>query len=460
MIAYHNLLDQNPWWQDSNYAPMEADWPRRHIFDRIQKNLKKDLAILITGLRRTGKSSIQRQLIADLLEDGVPGEKILYFSFDKYAVDKTPEALEFIITTFVEQRLKQKIFAIADKVYLFLDEIQYVEYWQDIVKRYYDQNKNLKFILTGSQSTKLKGKSKESLAGRIIEYSLSVLEYQEYLKISGQDLPVHTIWDFGLTGYDELYDYHYMHGPALQTSLPAYLCYGQFPEIAALHNEDIKFAYDYIREAVLGKILEQDIPHHYGIEKVQAFKAMAHHLLTNSSSIFEIKNIGGDLGLAKTTAEKYLSYLREGFLVDVLYQYTRSEIKKGRLLKKAYATSVNFIAAVNNYQPDYYDKAPEIFGKLIETFVWHRLKQRFYKIFLWRKGEKEIDFLGRLTDEKQDLLPIEVKFSNRIKDKELKTILTFADKKQCATALITTRDLLDRRTTGNVNVLFVPYYLL
>ncbi len=69
-------------------------------------------------------------------------------------------------------------------------------------------------------------------------------------------------------------------------------------------------------------------------------------------------------------------------------------------------------------------------------------------------------FLGQFTGEKQDLLPIEVKFSNQIKDKELKTILTFADKKQCATVLITTRDLLDRRTFDNVNVLFVPYYLL
>ncbi len=461
-MSYNDILDQNPWWRDPLYVPEEAAWPRREMFSRLEQDMSRRFALLVTGLRRTGKSTILRQLIALLLNSGVSPDHILYFAFDKYSVAKTPDALEFVIKSFIERHLVKKVFEIDARVFLFLDEIQYVDYWQDIIKRFYDQNSNFKFILTGSQSVRLKGKTRESLAGRLIEYFLPVLNYQEYLNIANLDIDkAYTLWDFDFLRYEDLYEYHYQHGARLENGLSGYLCFGQFPETASI-RDNISFSYEYIRESVLGKVLEQDLPRQYGIEKVQLFKAMAYHLIENSGSIFEIKNIGAELGISKATAEKYLHYLKEGFLLDVMFQYSRSKIKRGRLLKKAYAASVNFIAAIGNYQLDYYYNAPEVFGRLIETYVYQRLSQRFETVSLWRKGEKEIDFLvfsGLKYDE--NILPVEVKFSSRIRDKELKTILTFASKKGCRRVLFATKDLLDKKELGGgIEAFFIPYYLL
>jgi len=461
MIQYDNILDQNPWWQSSDNVPLEARWHRRKIFDIINADLQKNLVLMITGLRRTGKSTIVRQLIARLLENGIDAKNILYFPFDKYALDKSPEALETLIKMYLERGIRKKIFEIDCKVYLFVDEIQYVDYWQDIVKRYYDQNKNLKFILTGSQSTKLKGKSKESLAGRVIEYHLPVLDYGEYLEISEEECSFQPAWDFNFLreGYEDLYAYHYRFGVELEARMPAYLCYGQFPEIA-LQRDDLKFGYEYIKESVLGKILEQDLPNHYGIERVQPFKDMAHHLLTNSGSIFQIKNIGSELGIAKATAEKYLFYLKEGFLIEVLYKYLKSNIKKGRALKKVYATSTNFIAAINKFQLDYYNNVPNVFGKLIETYVWQRLVKRFEDLALWKSGDQEVDFVIPAMPGNGHMLLVEVKFTSRIRNDELKYILSLAGKKKCSQILLVTKDKLDKKVMSGVETYFIPYYLM
>ena len=461
MIQYDDILDQNPWWEVSDYFPVEGSWHHRNMFQNIKRDLSKDLAIVITGLRRTGKSTVLYQLIEDLLTGGTKAGNIFYFEFDKYALDKSPEALEFLIKTYLERRLGKKIFEINNRVYLFIDEIQYIDYWQDIVKRYYDRNKNLKFILTGSQSTKLKSKSKESLAGRLIEYHFPALDFGEYLKISGKGNFLTPAWDFDFLNekYEDLYDYHYRFGAKLESQMPAYLCYGQFPETAAL-KEDLKFAYEYIKESVLGKILEEDIPKYYGIEKVQSFKNMAYHLITNSGSIFEIMNIGSELGIAKTTAEKYLAYLKEGFLIEVLHKYLKTNIKRGRVLKKAYSTSTNFIAAINNFKLDYYDNVPEVFGKLIETYVWQRLVERFENLALWRSGDKEVDFVVPAGPGNKEILLIEVKFSSRIRNTDLKAILSLANKKQCSRIILVTKDKLDKQVISGVKTFFIPYYLM
>ncbi len=461
MIKYDDILEQNPWWHGPGRLPAEAGWPRRNIFETILADVPKDLALMITGLRRTGKSTIARQLIGKLLEDGLEPERLVYFAFDKYSLFKSPDALEFLIKSFLKRKLRKQIHDIDHKVYLFIDEIQYIDFWQDIVKRYYDLNKNLKFILTGSQSAKLKGKSRESLAGRIMDYHLPVLDYGEYLTISKQGGSVRSAWDFDFQGdeYDDLYHFHYRHGAELESGMPGYLCYGQFPETAPLEH-DVKFRYDYIRESVLGKILERDIPSQHNITKIQPFKHMAWHLITNSGSMFELNNLARETGVSKATSENYFSYLKDGFVVDVLYKYLRSNIKKGRALKKAYATSTNFITAINSYRPDYYDKVPEVFGKIIETYAWQRLSLRFENLSLWRSGDKEVDFIIPALPPGKEMLLLEVKFSPVIRSKDVKYILNFAGKKKCSKIVIVTKNRLNKKISSGVEMYFIPYYMI
>ncbi|MBF0452317.1 MAG: ATP-binding protein [Candidatus Magnetomorum sp.] len=461
MIQYDQIIDQNPWWIHAKYLPVEASWPHRNLFSSLSDDLSKNLIQLITGLRRVGKSTLLKQLISLLLQKKVVADHILYFSFDKHAIDKNSASLEALIDIYMARRLKKRIFEISENVYLFIDEIQYIDFWQDILKRYYDMNKCIKFIISGSQSTKLQGKSKESLAGRLIEYTVCVLSIDEYLDISGLKNNYKTIWDCQLThnGFHELYDYHYENRLHLEERLPGYLCYGQFPETLQ-YAEDIKFGYEYIKESVLGKILEIDIPAHYKIEKVKEFKQMAYHLLTNSSSFYELQNIGRELGIAKTTSEKYFSYLKNAYIIDTLYKYTKSNIKKGRSLKKAYATSTNFITSINNYQLQYYEDLPEIFGKIIETYVWQRLTSLFDTISLWRNGHREIDFLIIHQGDSSKTIPIEVTFKNRIRTNEIKYLFSLASEMGCQSVIVVTKSTMNMQTISDIDAYFIPFYLI
>lgn len=438
--------------------PEESSLPRRACYGEIRKGLDRSFAQVLLGIRRVGKSTVLRQLIADLLAHGTDPRHICYFSFDQYAVAKTPAALETVLKLYFDRSLKTKIHDLRTRCYLFIDEIQYVDYWQDIVKRFYDQNKRVKFVLTGSQSTKLRGKSKESLAGRLIEYRIQPLSFCEYRVMIGEQPPDYPpIFDLKDNEWlSALQDFQYKAGAQIELQIPAYLSFGQFPEVAAEPSLDV--SYQYIREAILGKVLESDLPTHYGIEHTEAFKAMGYHLLTNSSSLFELVNIGSDLGISKVTAEKYLSYLRDSTLVSIVHNLTRSAIKKGRSLKKAYAGSTCFISAINKYPLDFYDKAPEVFGKLIETYVWWRLAQRFDDVSFWRRRRDEVDFIVSKTDGTH--MPLEVKFGDRLRSEELRPMLVFMERQKVTRGFVLTRNKVDSMTIDGRRVDLMPFYLL
>ena len=457
MITYRGVLEQNPWWQEK-FQPEESALPRRDCFDSVRKGLELPFAQVLLGIRRVGKSTLIRQVIADLLEQGVNPRYILYFSFDRYAVEKTPEALEMVLKLFFERTIRKPLHQIQSPCYLFIDEVQYIDYWADIVKRFYDQSKQLKFVLTGSQSTKLQGSSQGSLAGRVLEYHLPPLSYSEYCRITDvvtpSFLPV-----FELAERDwisEIEEFEFRDGKGICRDIPSYLSYGQFPEVAG--SIDINLSHRYICESVLGKILASDLPGHYGIENMEAFKVMANHLITNSGSLFELNNIGSDLGIAKATTEKYLGYLCESTLISVVHNRTGSEIKKGRSLKKAYAGAPCFICAINKYPLDLWETAPEVFGKVVESYVWWRLSAQFEKVAFWRSRQEEVDFI--LFNSKGVEIPVEVKFTSRIRSNDLKVLVRYMERRGLDLGYVLTRDRIDEFTVDGKRLRLMPYYML
>ena len=457
MITYQDVLEQNPWWNEA-FQPDEAGLPRRDCYDNVRKGLELPFAQVLLGIRRVGKSTLIRQVIADLLEYGVDSRRILYFSFDRYAVEKTPEALEMVLKLFFERTIRKPLHQVQSPCYLFIDEVQYIDYWADIVKRFYDQSKQLKFVLTGSQSTKLQGASQGSLAGRVLEYHLPPLSYSEYCRITAILTPSFLpVFELGTRDWlPEMEDFEFRSGKDIRHYIPSYLSYGQFPEVAG--SVDVKLSHRYICESVLGKILASDLPNHYGIENMEAFKVMANHLITNSGSLFELNNIGSDLGIAKATTEKYLRYLCESTLISVMHNRTRSEIKKGRSLKKAYAGAPCFISAINKYPLDLWETAPEVFGKVVESYVWWRLNAQFEQVCFWRRRQAEVDFI--VHNSKGVEIPIEVKFTSRIRSGDLNVLVRYMERRGLDLGYVLTRDRIDEFTVDGKRLRLFPYYML
>ena len=162
----------NPWWfgkegQAENY--------KRKQFLEIVKYIKTKQIIGIIGLRRIGKTVMLRQLIQLLLVESheSPGN-ILFFTFEDEWNKK--ETLEEIIYYYLENKSK------GGRKFIFLDEIQLVKGWASVLKRFYDRNDNIKFIISGSASLSIE-KSIESLAGRIYDFILSPSTFLEFLEM-------------------------------------------------------------------------------------------------------------------------------------------------------------------------------------------------------------------------------------------------------------------------------------
>src|SRR3989344_1120065 len=169
------LEEFNHWWMEGKVDSELALEFKREEYDEIEKHLEKKFITALVGLRRVGKTTIMYQLIQKLLKS-VNKENIVFFSFDESSVK-----LNDVIETYKE--IQKKEFR-KEKIYIFLDEIQKCDNWRNEIKKYYDLYPKLKFIISGSESLFIRKKTKETLAGRIFEFTLSTFTFREYLRFN------------------------------------------------------------------------------------------------------------------------------------------------------------------------------------------------------------------------------------------------------------------------------------
>lgn len=374
---------QSPWLRDSSYLPREQLLPKRKIFPRLFEEITSLPQITsLIGIRRTGKSTLLKQIIARLLKEE-DRKKILYFSFDQPTVEENIKTLEDIITYYFQKIVNCEISQLTDKVYLFFDEIQLVPSWQNILKRYYDLNKKIKFIISGSSSLFLFEKAKESLAGRIFTKYLAPLSFSEYKEI------------FKDVDFEE------------------FLNFGQFPEFLEIKDKEKKI--EYLKEGVIGKVLDIDIAKAYKIRKTLDFERLFWTILPNTGQIIKSSQLMTDLGLKKATFFKYLTILEKSLLVNKVLNLSGSFRSEKRLLRKIYPASSNFLILT---------PAPVSAGFKAETYVASLLKEKYSEIFLYNQRGKEIDFL--LPEVKT---AIEVKYQEKIHLQDYQFLSDFTKEK-------------------------------
>ena len=391
-----NILDQihlqNPWYRNRAFRPAEEKLPKRNAFDDLWADITNLRQIIsISGLRRVGKSTLIKQIINSLLENKTDPYKILYFSFDQPTILEEKDTLEKIITLYLKEILNKDIYKIKQKVYIFLDEIQLIPFWQDIVKRYYDISPNLKFIVSGSASLLISSKSKESLAGRIFEKKLSPLTFSEYKKLSKN------------RDFEE------------------FLNFGQFPELLDI-NDNLK-KIEYLKEGVISKVLEVDIVKTYGVRKISDFERLFWSLLPNCGQIIDSSRLMSDLGFKKATLFKYLKVLEQSLLINKVLNFSGSFRSEKRLLRKLYPGSSNFLSVISD---------PVNSGFKAETYVSSLLSSLNGSFYLYKIRDKEIDFI--LPERKT---VIEVKYHEKIHKSDFQNKKSYNKKKKYRGIMVT-----------------------
>jgi len=395
IITDINLEKQNFHWREG----FSYNFPiKRELFSRAAKEIESKQIVSITGLRRTGKSTILKQLIDKLIESGTNRGHILLFSFDE-----SQPKIEDIIKEH-EKRLGKEFLKINEKIYIFFDEIQKLEDWQNQVKFFYDNYSNIKFFVSGSASLFIKKHAKESLAGRIYELVLEPLSFSEFLVFRGKE---------------SLLEKPQMSEEQLKNEFSAYLK-RQFIEIV---NESEEKCGEYIK-SILEKVIYQDIPKVFPIENEELLMRIIRIVASQPGMLSDYEALSKELGINRITLSNYFFYLEESFLLKRLYNFSKNMLTSEKKMKKIYL-SASFFAFLCN-ETDETKIAENIFAAL--------LKSKFF----WRSPQKhEVDIVMAGGEK---IIPVEIKYKENVSKKDMHGLLHFCKKFGARNAVLVTKN--------------------
>lgn len=412
MDLLERILKQNIWWQHGKIEEIQG-LKKRYLMQEIISYLANPQILAILGLRRTGKTTLLKQIIETLAESTNP-KRILYFSFDEI-LGKDPDIIEKLLEIYENEILRSEL----KEVYIFFDEINHIKDWQVILKRYYDLNRQIKFFVSGSSSIHL-NKAKESLAGRIYDFELPPLSFKEYLYLKNIFIKN--------TKLESL---------ALKKEFNRYLLSGSLPEI--MNEDDFSKIKKYIT-SVTDKIIFHDIPKVYPVDEPEALNVILSLISQKPGMILEYQSLSKNLKLSYQTVSKYVGYLEKAYLIKKIYNFRGSPLARERKLKKAYLGSVILGLGFMDSEHDFMQNI----SFLAENLVCLHLDAKWF----WKKNN-EIDFY-------HDNLPIEVKYGDS--KANIKPHLLAAKELKSENLLVITKDYEEKKTEKGINIDYVPLW--
>ncbi|MBR3837449.1 MAG: ATP-binding protein [Clostridia bacterium] len=388
------LTAYNPWWKTGVVNPMMTKNYKRFAFYEAMKRLKEQeirRTVVLTGTRRVGKTTIQYQMIEELLKSGVAPQKIVFISMD-HPMLKLSDFQDVL------ECYHENICATQD-VYYFFDEIQYAKDWDRWLKIIYDTQPETRVVATGSASPALMRGSQESGAGRWTVIQVPTLSFYEYCELLGIDRPEipQDLKPTSLLGKSQIERTQLMlQLSKVQNHFMRYLQVGGFPELA-LANNDI-MAQTVLREDVVDKVLKRDLPSLYSIRNATELERIFLYLCNVSSEIVSIDAIAKELnGVTRATVETYIQYLESA---NLIYRSMPVDMAGKKVLKarpKIYIADAAIRNAVLMDDSILTDSTE--MGKVVETAVYKHVAAFYYQfatsVGYFRGGgkDKEIDIV-------------------------------------------------------------------
>lgn len=378
------LKKWNPWGKK-----IDSGIKRKNYIKKIYPYLERKEVLVLKGIRRAGKSTIVKQLIKELIEKEINEKQILYLNLEDYNFANLLEIKLFdnILNAYLKYSKNQK------KIYFFIDEIQKINGWEKWVRTKYDQNDNIKFIITGSSASLLSKELSTLLTGRNLSFKIMPLSFKEFLEFSKHK------------------------------SIEGYLKYGGFPEVVLENNEEKK---RFILRQYFEDIIYKDIIDRYQIRNTKQLAEIARYLISTAGSKVSINKLSKIFGLSKDTISTYISYLINAYLLfEVTYFSYSAKIKHDvTRLPKYYVLDNGLISIVNI-------KYSQNKGWMHENTVLIKLLEKFEEVSYWSELKSEVDFIVNKK-------AINVTATDKIPKRELKGLEDFQNKnKQFSTLLIT-----------------------
>jgi predicted AAA+ superfamily ATPase len=388
----------------------------------------------------------------------VPPKRICRFQFEEKLIMPKEEDLEAIVRVFLKNILGEDIHT-SERVYFFFDEIQFVEGWQGVLKKYYDLNKNLKFFISGSASLFIKKKTKESLAGRTFEESVPPLSFGEYLAIGrrGRVEGLQVLGDIFSLGKHSIEELRVSFAKNMESAPPEferYVAIGQFPEAIGL--ADPVLVQKYIVNSVITKVTEYDLPKLFGFRKTEELGLLLSVLARETGNILEYGNISSEAGIANNTLKEYVGAFSDSYLHDIIFNHTKKHRESRRQLKKGYIASPNIACAVMGLREENFRNNPVV-GHLVETAMFNRLHERYEDISFWNERGREVDFV---IISGGSIVPVEVKYKEAIGKKDYDGLCSFMTKKKVPCGVMLSKNQLDIVVASGCAIYVIPAWMI
>ena len=317
---------------------------------------------VVTGIRRCGKSCLMRSIADELVESGVDPANIIYLDLEKRGLRrvKTPDQLEAAI----EDRLQG-----SGTKYLFIDEVQNVDGFGEVVNAYRADG-GFSVFITGSNSYLLSGELVTKLTGRYIEIEMFTLSFSEYLAMRE------------FLGKP--------HVPEAQL-FRDYLRYGGFPKSLEYDDPEAKAAYV---QSVVGQIIQKDVRARRKVRNRNTFERVMDYAINNFGSPTNLKGIAAylrntqDVAIKRETLAGYIELLVSAKL---LYRCPRFDVKSKRSLQggeKYYLADTGIYFARNV-------DATMNYGPLLENAAYIYLLSKGFAVSTGSVGKLEVDFIAR-----------------------------------------------------------------
>ena len=357
---------------------------RQQYLDELISYKDDDIIKVITGIRRSGKSTLLFEIYSDwLLENGVNEEQIIKIDLEL----KSNEHLcnEDALYEYIKNKLAK-----GKKNYVFIDEVQNCKGFEKVVGSLHKEKVDV--YITGSNAYMLSGELRTFITGRYIEIEMLPLSFKEYVSCNNKITPE----EMASMGRDYL-----RHGISpkkvmLEGLYKDYVKFGAFPKIATYKNDSKKI--DTYLDGIYDSVFKKDIIDRNKISSVATFETVMKYVLANIGSPISAKSISDYListnkKVYPITVDEFLRYLVESYIV---YKAERFDVKSKEMLKslgKYYATDIG----LRNYLLGYRDEMDK--GHVLENVIYFELLRRGYKVFIGKVDNKEVDFVAMRRNE-------------------------------------------------------------
>ena len=365
---------------------------KRKLVETIEPLLCDDEIIVIHGSRQVGKTSLMKYLMANSLNEKTIPQNIVYIDLEDYVLlDICNKGADNTMNY-----LKSVGCDLTKRVFLFIDEVQYLDNPSSFLKLFHDRyGDEVKLVVSGSSSFAIKSKFKDSLVGRMFGFELFGLDFEEFLLFKG-------------AGYELRQPLPESLHPVLREYYKEYALYGSYPKVVL--TEDIEKK-ELILKQIINTYIKKDILDLANIKNIKKFNDLISLLSGQSSGLLNLNELSNTLGLARETVDNYLFILENTYIIKQVSPFSRNIRAELTKMPEVFIEDTGMMNLLNHKT-----FTRELTGAMFETSVFSLMRKNagVENIYYWRTAKgHEIDFIYEPKAGELNALEIKLRFNKQ-----------------------------------------------